>query len=355
MKRTDGEMHYKGVSDTQSHTARTNQAPGKPDPLGPLVERYLLSGDEEAMDRLVEVTRPKLMGVARRIGEPQDAEDAVQGAYMALLRKRGSGLDAPVMPWLLTTVIRLAYRRKAKQGRQRDLAARLAQPHEDVPVRRAPAALDAALEVERELAVRSAVAALPATYRDAVVLRHLEGLTTRETATLLDVPEATLRTRLHRAAKLLRSRMAPALLAAFLFLPWCAADALRRIVPITRPLLTKTAGLYAATTIAVVVGLMWMFQTPTASSGSVAHRPATQEDDAGSGADTPQPGIVPAPKREPVEDEAPDPAADDRPARLPSAPAGHSAAADAEPGSEPLPPDDDAPAPTLPGHRPPFA
>ena len=129
------------------------------DPLGALLERYLLSGDEDAMDQVVAATRAKLLLVARRIGAPQDAEDAVQGAYLSLLRKRGVGLDAPVMPWLLTSVIRLAYRRKAVQGRQRDLARRLAQPKE-APARAGdtPAAL--AAEAECGEVVRATVARL---------------------------------------------------------------------------------------------------------------------------------------------------------------------------------------------------
>ena len=271
VKRNDADVHYRGVSSTRPTQARATK-----DPLGPIVDRYLLSGDEEAMDRLVERTRPKLMAVARRIGDPQDAEDAVQGAYMALVRKRGVGLDAPVMPWLLTTVIRLAYRRKAKQRRQRDLAAQLAQPRETATALPAvPAAPDRrALDEERDLLVRDSVARLPATYRDAVVLRHLEGLTTRDTAALLDVPEATLRTRLHRAAKLLRSRMAPVVLGTLLFLPWCAADAVRRIVPITRPVIGSSKALYATTALVLAGVLAWTLRAPSSSGGSAAHRPA---------------------------------------------------------------------------------
>ena len=66
------------------------------DSLGGLLDRYLLSGDEEAMDEIVFRTRGRLLAVARRIGHPQDAEDAVQTAYFSLIRKRGERLEAPV-------------------------------------------------------------------------------------------------------------------------------------------------------------------------------------------------------------------------------------------------------------------
>ncbi len=271
-------MHYWGVSDINDSN----------DPLEPLVRRYLLSGDEAAMDRLVERTRPKLLTVARRIGAPQDAEDAVQGAYMALLRKRGSDLEAPVLPWLLTTVIRLAYRRKAKHGRQRELAQRLAQPRE-------PAAPEQEmLDAEREVLVRGAVARLPSTYRDAVVLRHLEGLSTKDTAALLDVNEATVRTRLHRGARLLRGRVSPALLALMLAIPWCAADALRRVPALTQTVLGKplaVAGLGSGLLLGAVALFGGFDSTP---SGTAAHPASTR-------------GQASVPPRPPEPDEQPDP------------------------------------------------
>ncbi len=354
VKRTADEMHYRGVSST-----RPSQAPAKPDPLGPIVHRYLLSGDEEAMDRLVAHTRPKLMAVARRIGDPQDAEDAVQGAYMALLRKRGTGLDAPVMPWLLTTVIRLAYRRKAKQRRQRDLAARLAQPREGeagvLPT--VPAAPDRrALDEERDVLIRASVARLPATYRDAVVLRHLEGLTTRETAALLDIPEATLRTRLHRAAKLLRSRMAPALLASLLFLPWCAADAVRRIPPITRPAGVKAAALATGAIVVASASFAWMHDASTASSGSAAHPPAVvgPEQPAPAGG-TPATGSAPSAVTPRDDDGRSEPTPDEpRPTRLPAGVGAPGAVPPRPPVNGAVPQDALEPGRSLPPVRPPI-
>ncbi|MDJ0521753.1 MAG: sigma-70 family RNA polymerase sigma factor [Planctomycetota bacterium] len=272
--------------------------PTRPDPLQPLVRRYLLSGDEEAMDRLVDRTRPKLLAVARRIGAPQDAEDAVQGAYMALVRKRGSDLEAPVMPWLLTTVIRLAYRRKAKHARQRELASRLSRPSDgEGPDRRA-------LDTERELLVRTAVAKLPATYRDAVVLRHLEGLSTRETAALLEVSEAAVRTRLHRATRLLHGRIPAVLLALLLFLPWGAADLWRKLVPLTRPALGHPLAL-AGIGCGLVIGAIALVGGFAGSPDAAAFIPPPPNEAAG----------VQPPQPEPTgQDEEP---ADDEPANEP--------------------------------------
>jgi hypothetical protein len=79
-------------------------------------------------------------------------------------------------------------------------------------------------EAER---LRREVDRLPAGYRDPVVLHYFHGLTTPETARLLDLPEATVRTRLRRARGLLRSRFPAGLAYGLLFLPWVVKDAVQ--------------------------------------------------------------------------------------------------------------------------------
>jgi RNA polymerase sigma factor (sigma-70 family) len=54
------------------------------------------------------------------------------------------------------------------------------------------------------VALRLAVAALPERERDAIVLRYYVGCSVRETATVLDCPEGTVKTLTHRAVAMLR-------------------------------------------------------------------------------------------------------------------------------------------------------
>ena len=107
-------MHSTGMSELPS--------PDSVGGLGALWRRYLLSGDEDSMDEVVRRTRRRLLAVARRIGDPADAEDVVQSAYLSLLRRGDAVADVPVLPWLLTASIRLAYRRKAQKRRDADVA-----------------------------------------------------------------------------------------------------------------------------------------------------------------------------------------------------------------------------------------
>jgi len=57
-------------------------------------------------------------------------------------------------------------------------------------------------------AVRAALAALPPTYREPLLLRSVEGLSQRAVAEMLGVPETTIETRLARARRLLRAALA---------------------------------------------------------------------------------------------------------------------------------------------------
>jgi RNA polymerase sigma factor (sigma-70 family) len=218
------------------------------DPLETPLRRYLETGDEAAMEEIVGGTRPRLLAAARRIGSPQDAEDAVQAAYLSLVRRRGSPFDAPVLAWLLTAVVRIAYRRKALLRRDDRIAHHLAREGDVGPV-------EAAFGPEDLDRLRREVARLPARYRDPVVLHHLQGLSTVETARLLEVPEATVRTRLRRARLLVRSRWSPRWVAAWMAMPWFVSDAWQASGP-AGVLAAAGGGLMKAGSVVVVTGLV---------------------------------------------------------------------------------------------------
>jgi RNA polymerase sigma factor (sigma-70 family) len=210
VKRAGAERHYEGVK-----VATIERRDALEEPL----RRYLETGDEAAMEEIVAGTRGRLLAAARRIGSPQDAEDAVQAAYLSLVRRRGTPFEAPVVAWLLTAVVRIAYRRKAVLRREDRIAERLArEPGSGAPRAEAVSRED----LDR---LRREVARLPARYRDPVVLHHFQGLSTVEAARILDLPEATVRTRLRRARLLVRARWSPRFVAAAMSVPWLVSDA----------------------------------------------------------------------------------------------------------------------------------
>ncbi len=62
-------------------------------------------------------------------------------------------------------------------------------------------------DYESRLILERAINSLPDGYRPVVVMRLVEGLNVADTATCLDLPEAAVRTRLHRARSLLRREL----------------------------------------------------------------------------------------------------------------------------------------------------
>jgi len=217
--------------------------------LESLLEDYLDRNDEGAMAELVARTRPRLLTAARRIRR-EEAEDAVQAAYLSLVRRRDASI--PVHPWLLTAVIRLSYRQRAKARRLATLVERLG-PRQSVD-----SPLDAAIGREEAQRLRLELWKLPSTYRDALVLHYLQGLSIAETSQLLQLNESTLRTRLERGRLLLRSNLR--LLHPLLLVPWFVTDRVSAATlgmgGVMKANGTLAAGIFLLAA-AVLVGSMW--------------------------------------------------------------------------------------------------
>jgi RNA polymerase sigma factor (sigma-70 family) len=166
-----------------------------------LLERFLSHRDEQAFEALVLRHGPMVWGVCRRaLGQVQDAEDAFQATFLVLVRKAGSIRRRELLGnWLYGTAYRVAMKVQAARRRLQ------AVPLIDVPESPAPPQADVWGElrvlVDRELC------RLPEKYRVAVVLCDLQGLTRKEAAQRLAVPEGTLSGRLTNARRLLAKRL----------------------------------------------------------------------------------------------------------------------------------------------------
>ena len=134
------------------------------------------------------------------VADPASADDAVQEAWLAALRRRPDA-DRPLRPWLARVVVNAV--RKLGRGRARRAAReRAAARPEALP--------DARTLREREQRLRGlldAVLALPEREREAVLLRWYEALPPREIAARLRMPVELVYARLKRALALLRERL----------------------------------------------------------------------------------------------------------------------------------------------------
>ena len=126
-----------------------------------------------------------------------DAEDVVQDAYVRALRFFSSLRNEDARAWLLTIVRNTWYGRfpRAKGAIQSRADDEMVQ---DVPEE----GLDPEALVMQQQSVEKmqrAVHALPADFREVIVLRELEGLSYREIATVAGIPIGTVMSRLARA------------------------------------------------------------------------------------------------------------------------------------------------------------
>lgn len=144
------------------------------------------------------------------------AQDAFVRAYRALGTYPGERIRALALrPWLYQIALNVARNRLRDHASERRAAplsldesdedgqARRIEPEDD-PAER-PEAVAEADERRRELAAR--LARLPARYRGAVVLRHVEGFSYAEIAELLGQPVGTVKANVHRGVQLLRAAL----------------------------------------------------------------------------------------------------------------------------------------------------
>jgi RNA polymerase sigma-70 factor (ECF subfamily) len=137
-----------------------------------------------------------------------DAEDAVQECYLRALRHFDSYRGPAMKPWLLTILKNVCYAEFARRGRQEtptDFTE--TEPAAAEPVWQEPQATpeSALLRRQDDATIRRMVDALPAPFREAIVLREINDLSYQEIAEVAGVPVGTVMSRLNRARAMLRA------------------------------------------------------------------------------------------------------------------------------------------------------
>ena len=158
-------------------------------------------------DRIVEEHSSFVYNVAfRMMGNPQDAEDVAQeafiSAYRAFERFRG---ESKVTTWLYRITVNAALMRLRKEKKARTLTQTglddLVIPDwSDAPFR-------AARDSELGDRMRDGIEMLPEDLKAAVVLRDMEELSNAEAAEVIGISVPALKSRLHRGRVLLRKHL----------------------------------------------------------------------------------------------------------------------------------------------------
>ena len=171
------------------------------------IER-VLGGDISAFEDIVRRWQSPLINLAYRFcrdrGRAEEmAQEAFLRAYRGLAQWRK---DAAFSTWLFALATNF-YRSELHRIPARTVS--IDEVREPVD----PRASDGGLEDhDRDLAVRRAVYALPAKYRDALILFYFHEMDVPAAARSLGLPEGTVKARLFRGRELLRGRL-PQLLA----------------------------------------------------------------------------------------------------------------------------------------------
>jgi RNA polymerase sigma-70 factor, ECF subfamily len=173
--------------------------------------------DRGAIKHVISSNNQRLFRTAWSILKSRpDAEEAVQAAYLSAFSKIASFEGRSALSTWLTRIVwnEALGRRRAEERRRRHLeqeGVALLDNYREALMRGSNAeAPDVSLAREqiRKL-LEQAVADLPDHFRTVFVLREIEGLTSEETAEVLELPVATVKTRLFRSRGRLQEALAP--------------------------------------------------------------------------------------------------------------------------------------------------
>jgi RNA polymerase sigma-70 factor (ECF subfamily) len=170
-----------------------------------LVRAYQ-AGDERAFDTIVRTQYNALYAHAlRRLSQHEAAEDAVQDtllrAYRALPNLDG---DLALRAWLHRILTNVCHDEGNRRRRQQGLVDKVSALPDDL----ADDPADEAVLYETVRVMSEALAELPESYREALVLRYVDGLSFREVAEITGVTEENARARVHRGRNALNKIMA---------------------------------------------------------------------------------------------------------------------------------------------------
>ena len=203
--------------------SRATTHPASPAPSPSVKERddrALLAavgaGDEDAMMELVRRFGGELYRVALRVtGRREDAEEAVQDAFLQVLRKaRTFEGRAAVRTWIYSIALNAARMRRRSQARhtEREVATIEDYFRDDGAYREQVISFalpdQGVLSDEARATIAAALGKIPALDRTIVVLADQEDMTAREISAVLGLTEPAVKSRLHRARMALRGYLA---------------------------------------------------------------------------------------------------------------------------------------------------
>ncbi len=197
-----GSVHSKGIRPDQTDDAMDKRA----------VERTLHE-DKNAFRFLVEKYTPKFISLTVKMSGSTNmhtAEEAVQEIFLRIFKSLDTfDLNKRFFPWAYTVALNYL---RSEMRRAGSSTAGVDAPYNDEigdsgKNSAYPGPEEELIRAEGERLVQDALVMLTPRYREVFVLRQIQGLSSKDTAQILDIPEGTVKTFLFRARKEIRARL----------------------------------------------------------------------------------------------------------------------------------------------------
>jgi len=183
-----------------------------------LIERCR-AGDASAFSRLVAKHQDSIFNaIYRMLGHYEDASEVAQDTFLKAFQGiRDFRGDSAFYTWLFRIALNaVTSHRRRQMARRTSEHVSLSSHNEDDDARNptdppdpSPGPVDELDRTEQQRLVRHAIAKLDPDYRDAVVLRDIQGLDYDEIAAALGCPRGTVKSRIHRGRMQLKAKLSP--------------------------------------------------------------------------------------------------------------------------------------------------
>ena len=165
------------------------------------------NGDPDAARLLAQRLVPRVLGYATRIlGDRAEAEDIAQEVMLRLWRAAPDWRtgEAQVSTWVYRVAANLCTDRlRAVKRKGAQALDAVAEPEDG-----APSVVHNLIAVDRRAALQAALARLPDRQREAVVLRHIEGLTNPQIADVMQIGIEAVESLISRGKRALTAALA---------------------------------------------------------------------------------------------------------------------------------------------------
>jgi len=173
--------------------------PSPPTETDALIERCL-AGDQEAWNQIVRTHWRKVFNLAYKfVGRHDEAEDLAQDVFLKIFKALHTfDRRANFQTWLISISRNLCIDHYRSVRKERETMARDVDASVLTPASRDRSPLGELEQVDLRRRIKEALAELPPTLREAVVLRDLQEFSYQEIATQLRLPEGTVKSRINR-------------------------------------------------------------------------------------------------------------------------------------------------------------